>query len=318
MNKKGIFFTFITVLLILVILSAYLIKTSYSPTASIQKSRAKVIAINAFVKSFDSIIERALQASSKQTIISSLDYISTSAPKAYIPSFKAEFPGIIYTGKYNGQDLIKMEDTNPKSMNLRNTLHMVQGISKDSNIYLTYSPVTLQDITIQHLSPWEIEVALTLKNIVVSDSSELSETEVSWNLGDRTIRTKLYITDYPDPLTLKENGEELTIRKSTITEFNQKTDLDKFIAEQSFLAHGDGPNFLQRISGEFTNDINGIERVLDGKRGNDPTPTDSFVDFYYWGSFNDGQSSCDVEGYHPRIRLDNKHKVYYTTAPCQP
>jgi len=300
----------------MVILVAFLAKTGNIAGSSIQKSQAKVLTINSFVRSFDSIVGRALQASSKQAIVSSEDYMSQN-PTKYIPDFQNEFKEIIYRGQYpyaaypNGNNLTKMSQ-----LNIQNTLYIVQGVAKDNNIVLTHDPIQPADISIQHISPWEIEVTLNLKNVVVSDNEVPAQREVVWNLGDKTIKTKLYVTDFSDPFTLKELGEDLPIKKHTQLSFGQKSELDAFIASQSFIAHGDGSNFLQRMAGVFTNDVNGIERVLDSSRGTDSKDTKSFVDYYYFGDFNDNQASCKLEGYPGNFVLDDKHKIYYTTSPC--
>ena len=129
MNKRGMFFTFIAILLIIVLLVAFVSKTSIQQTEESSKSNAKLIGLNSFVKSFDSIAGRALQSSSKQAVVSSLNYMS-QAPRTYIPNYEtAEFKSIVYSGKYQGALLPGME-----KLNITNALSIVQGIANDNNI----------------------------------------------------------------------------------------------------------------------------------------------------------------------------------------
>jgi len=323
MNKRGIFFTFITILLILVILVAFLAKSRTSSPIALQKTHAKVTSLNAFVKSFDPVVERAVQASAKQAVLGSLDYMANTKPKpTYLPNFPGEFSKIMLTGSTSGGTAIaKMGPEAQDSLNLLRNLNIVKGVAKDSNIYIFYDPITEQDITISQLSPWEIEVALTLKNPKVADTQDLSKAEASWSLGaTRVIKTRLYVTDYSDPFSLVEDNKQVPIKKTQIQGFGSKQDIDDFIQQHEFIAHGDGPSFLQRMSGEFKNDPFGIEAVLDQSRGADGTDTKSFVDFYYWGNLNDGTTNCNVEGYPGKFQLDDNpghlHKIFYTTVPC--
>lgn len=321
MNKRGMFFTFIAILLVLVILVAFLAKSKSSSPATLQKTQAKVTSLNAFVKSFDPVMERALQASAKQTMLGSLDYMVNAKPKrTYIPGFPAEFSKVMLTGKLSsGIAIAKMDQ-----LNILKTLDIVKGVAEDSNIHIFHDPVTEQDITINHISPWEIEVAITLKNARVADNQDLNKAEISWSLGaTRVIKTRLYVTDYSDPLVLVEEGRQLPIKKTLIQSFGSKQDLDAFMASHDFIAHGDGLSFLQRMSGPiglnppaFTVNPFGIEAVLDNNRGTDSQDTKSFVDFYYWGNLNDAQISCNVEGYPGNFRMDEKHKIFYTNIHC--
>ena len=316
MNKRGMFFTFIAILLIIVLLVAFVSKIGIQQTEESSKSNAKLAGLNSFVKSFDAIAGRALQASSKHVILSSLNYTAQGS-RQYIPSYPIEFKSIIYNGKLVSNTIIPNAD----KLTISKTLEIVEKVAQDNNIILIYDkPIQPQDISITQISPWEMEVSLTLKNAIVTDNKDPLKSEVTWNLGEaKVIKTKLYVTDYSDPFTLKELGEDLPIKKYANPQnyqLGQQDYLNDLISSEQFIAHGDGPNFLQRMSGDFKNDVNGIERVLPDSLGADPTPTLSNVDFYYWGAFGDQLVSCNVEGYGANFKLDSKHKIYYSTTPC--
>src|SRR3989344_1214973 len=120
MNKKGLFFTFITIMLLTVLLIAFLAKTGNTASSNIQQSQSKIKSVNSFVKNFDDISEKALQASSKQVIIASQNYSLNN--QQYIVNFQADFPRIVIEGTYNGQLLDRMSD-----FNLTNTLNILNG-----------------------------------------------------------------------------------------------------------------------------------------------------------------------------------------------
>ena len=337
LNKKGIFFTFITILLLLVILAAFIAKTSQSYSSNYQKEESKILTINSFVKSFDSVASKVLEASAKQAIYSSQKYMSDQATEnsrnrnrnrnPYITqggNYENSFSQLIIDGRQGTIELDGMQDTQGQrnGLNIRTTLYQLQQSVKANNgIILEYQEPNPGDISIIQISPWELEVTLTLRNVKIyypKDSQDTNprfqESNIRWDLSgsERIIKTKLYVTDFLDPLRLAEEAQIVKIKKTLITRFTKKSDLDSFISNNEFLAHQHGPNFLQRMSGDFSDDSlgYGIESVLDPTTH---TTQKSAVDYIYFSP--DDPVKCQAQGY-SNLYLDNAHAQFYTGLPC--
>jgi len=304
-NKKGLFFTFMAILLLAVILIAFLAKSGNTTHNSIQQSQIKVRSLNAFVKSLDEVLQQPLKASGKQTIEAAQQYMFT---QGYIPNFASEFSSIIVSGKYNNELLENMDE-----FNITNTLNIVKAVATETDVFLTYEDPTPADIAIQHISPWEMNVTINLRNIQITDT----QSEATWDMGDKLISTILFVEDFNDPFSLVQDKVEVNINQTDIEQFGDIATLQQFINAHEFLAHTDAPSFLQRMSGDFSSSSYGIESVLsDEGRNADAVPTSSFVDFYYWGTRNDAVASCTVPGFPAKFTLDNSHKEFYTGSPC--
>src|SRR3989344_4740538 len=93
MNKRGFIFTFISVILVSVIMLAFLIQYSSRTRVNIERINTDVETMNSFVKNLNNdYIPRAIEVSGNQAILSLLDYMDTTS-ECYITKCDGEDDG---------------------------------------------------------------------------------------------------------------------------------------------------------------------------------------------------------------------------------
>jgi len=315
-NKKALMFTFIAITLLMVIMVSFLITLQTSSKTETEKLMAKATSVNAFVQNINPNAESSLKASGNQAVLALQDYMDVE--EEYLTGNSNEvFREAITEGKYRGVQLRMMEkiiDGKEINFTIGATLNELRAIASRSNILLSYDPIDSSSISFSMKSPWELGMNLQLRNVKVADR----EKELTWNLGNLDINADIPISKYRDPVYLVSDNVNISVKKTSIIQFEKVEDLRSFISNFEFYAHPDAPDFIQRMFGQFdSSSVNGYETILgsSGHQPNTPNPnSNSYVDFMYWG----GKASapdCGVTGI-PGIDLDDAHKTLYTGSSC--
>src|SRR3989344_8356071 len=104
MNKKGFVFTFISVVLISVIVLAFLIQYSSRTSVNIERTNTEVETMNSFVTSLNNdYLPRAIRASGNQAILALLQKIDVD--QQYLDDSENRIRHAMYTGKYDDDKL---------------------------------------------------------------------------------------------------------------------------------------------------------------------------------------------------------------------
>ncbi len=259
LNKKAIVFTFISVILVSILIIAFLININNRSKSNIQVTNVKTETLNSFVKSLNSsFIPDALKVSSNQVMISLLDYESNKS--IYINDINDYFKKVMETGDYNGerQDGMFIEDLDYR---LTIALDEIKTLAQEQGAVFEYSPIDYSTIKIFQRDPWHVVISLkfsyTLKDV---------KNEINWNIKDREISAVLNVENYRDPLYLLEIGKiSLMITKTPYTQ-REFQDINKFndhIIKGYFAANSGAPSFIKRLAGDFSPSLYGIESLLD-------------------------------------------------------
>ena len=294
LNKKAVVFTFITVLLLTVLIINFLVNLNYRDTQSkIQSVNVKVDTINSFVKSLNSsYIPSALRVSSNDVMIDLLNYEDQS--HQYVSNvdnyFIQNLPGKIQPAL---NDII--------------SLAAQQGIVIES-IEPQYNTINLYQT-----DPWQVIIKLKF-NYKLRDNNN----EAIWDIKDRGMLAILNVDNYRDPLHLVEEdpGFDLKITKILYLSsyFSDLYNFKKFIENANFTNNPSAPSFLNRLQGEKNlRSAYGIESILDP--------------FYYTNE--QSSSNVDYQYYSPvlvlglcvkdmpiNFKLDQDHINYYGREIC--
>lgn len=305
-NKKGIFFTILAVAILSLFVVSYTLYSSAQERKAVEK---RITTLNNFVFSVEKDLPRRVYISGFRIIFLFEKKIAKTGN--YITNFDAKFNEIFFNGTIDGladSDVTSlMSDAYFPAINSK-----LQENAKSIN---AVANLTNPSITVTQEDPWNIKITLTA-NLLVKDNTNLA----SWN---RTAKIVAFIPieNFADPLYMK-GTRGLVPNKINKTTYNIPITLPNLQshAENSYyINHADAPSFLNRLKGDFTSDVNGIESLVNTNKLADQFSQQpgyglnvldkSIVDYIYFDPSNTGTPySPPLNNW---IKIDTAHSGTY-------
>ncbi len=308
MNKKGLFFTVISIVLVSIILIAFVTTTQNRTQDIIDITSLRVETADSFVKFLERTqFERAVKTSINYALSSFSSYIDdnknnpATSNRGYLPEnnvYYSLFKAVLGVECNNDYDFL--------SFNLKQNIideSNKYGICSSSslyrdNVYLQYmKPEGLSDQTIPGIlndinllakdtglnfkyvinsldfelkDAWTIQVSLDL-SYTINDS----ENTLNFNQDNLIVTVDVPITGQKDPLYIK-NGYD---------KFIHNQDEQSEVLPWRFVENNQAPSYFKRLVGDFSSDGKGIQSVINpSSYASDRTSlgTKSYVDYEYF------------------------------------
>lgn len=318
MKKKGIFFTFIAITLMVIFVWMFSPQAEISLQKDTQAMKTRIGSLDNYVNDLESrYFEAVLRAATHKAILSLIFYMNETG--SYITNFDSVFYEVALNGSIlNAGEHVPIDSITGKKIMDNNTIlnwsNKIAQASKDAlNVNTS---ITVVGITISQTKPWSINSTLTLNFSVKSNVAE-------WNKANVSITTTTGIEGFYDPYYLLIAGSgglyANPIKKSSV-DFD-KWDIDKV---REHLRNGtyvhwqnsDAPSFLMRFTITIApSDCCGIESLVNP---NKVTPTDqleSYVDYLFWThTYSDCTKLWNINGLSgefPSFKLDLDHVTKY-------
>ena len=283
MNKKGFIFTFISVILISVIVLAFLIQYSSRTKINIERTNTEVETMNSFIKSLNNdYMPRAMEISGNQAVLALLNCMDSEVECNYIEGYldnegtpETKIRDVLYSGSYNiGENPMELMEINNFNYNITNTLNEIITLANYTGIDLTIDNFDENSITISQTDPWNIDVSME-----ISYSIKNKNNDVSWVFPQKTLTGKIPIHNFRDPIYLVESGLDVALTKTT---YNLPSEVNEHAEFTNFLACSESPSFFQRMTGLSGFDPEnpsgfGIESLLEEIQ----SPLFSAIDYQY-------------------------------------
>lgn len=306
MDKRGIFFTLITI----IILTIFIITVSISQFQRDDSIVTRVSTMESFLSSLDKDLERRTYIFGIRAILSMDSYILNKL--TYINNFDSVVNELFFNASINNNFMNISDGTT-----YNDTLNEVNFFAKKFNVMVKFDHI---NITIYQDSPWFIVVNWTV-NMTLEDIGKLARWE-------RIHSYIVYVSveNFEDPLYIVgTNGSYTNIIKKTPYEGNYVTgsDVTNFSrhVNNSYYANfsNAAPSFLDRIQGNIaSNSPYGIESFVNllalsqqGVSTKDKTTTDHI----YFSSSD--PSKRTVSGMPPWFKIDdqNDREERYNVPP---
>jgi len=300
-NKKGIFFTMMVILLFSLFLASF---TFYSGIKERQTTQKRVESMNNFLLSLEEDLPRKLFVSGFRSIFIMETKIIESGN--FITELDSKFQEIFFNGTYNNENQeIMLGATFPEIES--SFLETAEKI----NVNLSLNNPQL---IVQQSDPWNIDFILNLE-LTMEDKSNLA----SWTKQNQII-VKVPIENFEDPVYLvNTNGlANNKIKKTPFQIFvsgSDYTNLSKHSENSYYFSNSNAPSFLNRLTGDLSADENGVESLVNlqelSQRGINVIDK-SVVDYIYFSSNN--PSSCFIQGMPSWFKLDLDHLETYNSS----
>jgi hypothetical protein len=305
MNKRGMFFMLLAILLISILLLSYTFYSQFRERKIIQK---RVETMNNFVFAVEEDLERRLFIASFRIIfLFESEIIESGDP---ISNFDVRFDEAFYNGTFNGDF---------QNLMFGATFYDTESVLKEkaSKIGANLS-FTNPSVVVSQDDPWNVKFVLTM-DFVANDITDL----VKWN-KTLTVESFVPIEGFGDPLYVINTNSLVfsNITKSPYSVFVSGDDVSNLLShtEGSFyIANPDAPSFLDRLKGVNVGNVNGIESLVDlGELASlgIGVQEKSVVDHIYFSGNN--PASCNVlpSGMPYWFKLDDVHMDTYDLTSC--
>ncbi len=298
MNKKGMFFTII----VLVLLSLFLVTyTFYSDVKNRDPIQKRITTMDNFLFSIEKDLPRQLYISGFRTIFLVEKQILETG--RYNSNIDSTFQEAFFEGEINDipQEIMIGATFNDISNN-------IQEKAKKLNINIT---MTNPNLTITQTDPWNVKVSLRT-SLFMEDNNDLA----TWN-KTQVFEAFIPIEDFEDPFyTINTQGLVINkIRESPFEVFVDGSNVSNLLnhsLESYYIESDTAPGFLDRLQGVTAANQNGIESLVNLQKLSSQginVKSKSAVDYIYFSESS--PQSCNIQGMPSWFRLDTDHLTIY-------
>jgi hypothetical protein len=273
LNRKGIFFTIISVFLVTALLVATMQQSRLTLMQRESSAQTRVELANNYVKDLkQEYFRNAVYSSGFKALNLLSDYVATNGFFATEQDFANAFKELALTGKISGADIAGMS-----GYTLLDKFKAIEDKSRDVYAIDTWINITrdaggnfvpeeaMKQVGLlinqtNDSGPFRVEV-----NFTVTFNVSLPEVRTSWIYQNESFIITFTIESIKDPLYLQQSSYENEIN-ATKTE---QWDVDKLYEHLDSMAYNkqqDAPSFLMRYyftdSGDFSSECCGIESLV--------------------------------------------------------
>jgi len=252
-SKKGVFFTFISLLLLTTLMVLFKPETEISFNKEIEAETIRVAKLDNFIKNFENVyLPDSIRLSGSKALTSLTLYMVT---KGFLADLQPAFAEVMLNGTIGetpiddiiGEEIMKDNDLtywiNRIESSAEDTLNL--GLSGPSE-----PAFEIKDVRIGQTTPWLVDINLTI-------SYNLSSETAYWERSNISINSKLSIASLYDPLysvnTNRAYEKNITQTDIESGEWNAGN-LSLFISQEEY-AHwenSNAPSFLMRFTEDFS------------------------------------------------------------------
>ncbi len=306
MNRKGIAYTMVAVILMMVVATIFFTQQRVSFNDMQNAQRDRVLSVNDFIANLESDSQRAAYIAGFRTLISLEQQVTSTGQ--YIDDVDEAFKEIFLTGNLSGGSFEVMRNSSFNEYLTRVQYEMgKQGVVFNA---------TVIELKTWQTDPWYVIVNITIElNVTDVRGSARWETE-------RVFVGVIPLEDIRDPIFTKETlgRVQRVIRQTNITEFvddsgnkNDTSGISWHFNNSRYLAAGRGPTLLMRFEGNLSDHEHGVESIIDTSEYDDQGITTfsnrNVVDYeYYKGTL---ATVCNIQNLTETIRFDDESAVIY-------
>ncbi len=308
MNRKGVFFSVVAILLAGLTIASFLAYNNYKYTDQMSIIKVRVSSMDDFLSNVEGDLSRALYISSFRGLISLNDYITNinKSKGKLLDNVSADFIQIVTNGTIGNDSQIEILMVN---QTIYDWIVKIQDIGEEIGLNTN---ITLNTIEISHSGPWTIRIDANF-SLFLDDKKGLA----SWE-SEIVNFAEVPITDFRDPLYAnRTQGAFRKIIRSNVTsaEWNL-TKLLKFYETGRYIQEDGAPTFLMRMENDIGNGgSNGIMTIIDCENDLAPAINRSKVDFVYWrGIVTNTSDITGITETYEYFSLDPDHVIFFNVS----
>ena len=297
-NKRGIFFTTLAIVILILFLTSYTFHTAAAKRNSIHD---RITTMNNFLTSLEADLSRNVYIAAFRTLVVYEQKIAESG--TYISNLNMTVSEAFLNGTFNNE---------PQSIMVGATFPELYQVARDKartlNINITLSNATM---TLTQEEPWKVTATMRT-HLLMEDATGIAR----WN-KTLIVSSKIDIQNFNDPLyTVKTQGKVMNkINRSSFEPFvigASVANLSKHMLNSSYTNTTSAPSYLDRIQGLSGPNPQGIESLINVQllaAQGIVIEEKSVVDYIYFSSQNPASST--ITGMPSWFRIDESHVDRY-------
>jgi hypothetical protein len=309
-NKKGIYFTIMTILFLIVFSFFFLLPSYKRLEEKMAVTEMRVDSMNNLIKDMKRDAERGLYISSYRSLLSLEDQVILSG--TFIDDVEFRMKESLMNGTIYGENTAIMQaSTFP---------NWIAKIENDVSKFNIDANISIKEIKVYQNDPWYVTVVANL-SLSVKDATDIA----SWNRNE-TIETAISIIDFEDPLYIVNSyGRTTNTIQKTPYDGNYSYEVGSVWYVDNLLDHIDNsyytfnenaPSFLMRFENNLGSSQYGIESLVNlielNELGLAVFNDSSIVDYSYWEGADNGDYR--VNSTPSWVKLDNAHRAKYNVT----
>ncbi|MBW2981022.1 hypothetical protein KY360_06420 [Candidatus Woesearchaeota archaeon] len=309
MNKKGMYFTIITIAFLIIFIFIFMIPSYRRLGEKMTVIEMRVESMNDFLKDLKRDTERGLYISSYRALLALEEYIIING--VFLDETESSFKEALLNGTVKGiNSSLMLASTFP------NWVEKIEGKASKFNIYAN---LTINDVNVYQDDPWHVKISANM-TFFIEDETGIA----SWDMEDYT-ETSISIVEFEDPLYIVYSfGRTTNVVNKTQFEgnyayYNGTWNVSNLLAHSEnslYAANPDAPSFLMRFEDDLTSSPYGIESLVNLKKlsdyGLEIDYESSIVDYHYWDG--DGNGDYRVNFTPSWFKLDANHLAKYNVT----
>ena len=322
-SKKGVFFTFISLLLLTTLIVLFKPETELSFNGNIEAERIRVTKLDNFIENFENVyLPASIKLSGSKALTSLTIYMVT---EGFLADLQPAFNEVLINGTIGGISIdgIIGEDI-MKDNDLTYWINRVESSAEDTlNIELSgYSgpAVEITNVKIGQTTPWLVDINLTA-------SYNISSETAYWGRSNISITAKLSIANLYDPLysvnTNRAYEKNITQTDIEFGEWNANN-LSLFIGEDEYVhwENSNAPSFLMRFTEDFSSsECCGIESAINPNKPPIGDQNQVYIDYWFFDSAKGPYNCPDLglytitgisDGDFPNFKLNFANAIAYS------
>lgn len=287
-SKKGIFFTFMALVIVSVLILIFSSDDYITSKNKIPVIKSRVQTADSYLRSLEtSYLKASLYTSSYNALNSIILYINQTGSLNNESVLNATFEEVMLNGSINGKNLTT--EYGIKLMEENTFIHRLEDIEEASQdvLHITTSfdkdGINTAIFQSNDTGPWQVGINLTMNYSVYAGYS-FNASVARWN-KTKTFSVVINILGFDDPLYLANAHYFHAIKEAPFNEsewnFNA---LEYHIANQTYKKDKNASSFLMRFYNDSSKSLCcGIESMINETLCNSVTDK-SYVDYCFWSN----------------------------------
>ncbi len=306
--KKGVFYTFLAILISLLVMTVLIGSTQVSRRGKSEAVSQRVRAMDSFLTDLENDFERELYIGGYRSILSLQKIVRQQ--RDFIDDMDLRISEILVNGTFNGTQVdLMFQDGQGADISSWN-----QRVGEEAGKLSLDAYVLPRNITVIMADPWTVRLHVNT-TITLSDRRGLA----SW-MYDHDFTKDISILGFEDPMytvMTQDKISNLVFSQPTMDFVDDATNdtqaLRAHLNSSLYAPSSTGPDFLMRFTGENGTSPAGIESLVDLddlQRQGIAVRNKTIVDHIY---FSDESTAdyCDIAGMMAWFRLDKAHAGIY-------
>jgi len=272
-NKKGIFFTFLSLTITAAMIIFFSPSTSLNIAVDFPSVKTRVQTVDGFVKDLEnSYFKNILKISSKKGFLALISNMESN--NEFYSDIQSSYFEVVTQGTIGGVQISSMQGNT-----LDNWLARMSNISKNTlNVMTNF---TVNNVEISQVRPWFVDLKLNISFSLVSETS-------AWNVSGYIAKSELEISNFDDPYYfLNSDGNTVNIiNRTNITQGQWNFERVKNHIRHGTYVHfsnSRAPSFLMRFTNTSLNSsCCGIESLVNPTNLLMPNHMESYADFLFF------------------------------------